>query len=520
LLLLRLFMTRVVTFGTSRARHLWDNNLLTVCALVRPWNIQLRETMTQNQSLFFQKFGITPNDLQNYLGEALSAGGEYADLYFEYLTSTAISVDESMVKSASQGISAGCGVRVLAGERTGYAYTDDLSPNKILRAARTAALIARGPAKEPIHNLKQAKAHQLYQVATPAADADIAAKVELVMRADKAARAYDPRIVQVRGSYADELRQILVIGSDGTYATDVQPLARFSLSCIAKSGQNSARGAAGGGGRVALDFFHTDKTPEYFAKDAARQAIIQLDAREAPAGEMEVVLGPGWPGILLHEAIGHGLEADFNRKGTSAFSGLIGKRVASEKCTVVDNGTLPSRRGSINVDDEGSPTQNTVLIEKGILKGYLSDKLSSKLMGMPDTGNGRRESYEHIPMPRMTNTYMLAGEDAPEDIIRSVNRGVYAVNFGGGQVDITSGKFVFSASEAYMIENGKITAPLKNCTLIGNGPDALTRVSMVGSDLQLDEGVGTCGKDGQSVPVGVGIPTIKLDKMTVGGTAS
>jgi len=476
--------------------------------------------MTQNQSLFFQKFGLTPNDLQSYLGEALSAGGEYADLYFEYLTSTSISVDESMVKSASQGISAGCGVRVLAGERTGYAYTDDLSPNKILRAARTAALIARGPAKEPVQNLKQAKAHQLYQVATPAADADIAAKVELVMRADKAARAYDPRIVQVRGGYADELRQILVIGSDGTYATDVQPMARFSLSCIAKSDQNSARGAAGGGGRVALDFFHTDKTPEYFAQDAARQAIIQLDAREAPAGEMEVVLGPGWPGILLHEAIGHGLEADFNRKGTSAFSGLIGKRVASEKCTVVDNGTLPSRRGSINVDDEGSPTQNTVLIEKGILKGYLSDKLSSKLMGMPDTGNGRRESYEHIPMPRMTNTYMLAGEDAPEDIIRSVNRGVYAVNFGGGQVDITSGKFVFSASEAYMIENGKITAPLKNCTLIGNGPDALTKVSMVGSDLQLDEGVGTCGKDGQSVPVGVGIPTIKLDKMNVGGTAS
>jgi TldD protein len=271
---------------------------------------------------------------------------------------------------------------------------------------------------------------------------------------------------------------------------------------------------------VGLDYFNNEKTPEYFAVEAARQAIIQLDAREAPAGEMEVVLGPGWPGILLHEAIGHGLEADFNRKGTSAFSGLIGKRVASEKCTVVDNGTLPSRRGSINVDDEGSPTQNTVLIEKGILKGYLSDKLSSKLMGLPDTGNGRRESYEHIPMPRMTNTYMLSGDDAPEDIIRSVNRGVYAVNFGGGQVDITSGKFVFSASEAYMIENGQVTAPLRNCTLIGNGPDALTKVSMVGNDLQLDEGVGTCGKDGQSVPVGVGIPTIKLDKMTVGGTAS
>jgi TldD protein len=475
--------------------------------------------MTHTQSLFFQKFAITPNDLQRYLGEALSAGGEYADLYFEYLTSTSIAVEESIVKSASQGISAGCGVRVLSGERTGYAYTDDLAPEKIMRAARTAALIARGPATQPVQNLKEAAGHQLYQVSSPSADADIASKLELVMRSDKAGRAFDPRIVQVRASYVDELRQILVIGSDGTYATDVQPMARFSVSCIAKSGENSARGASGGGGRVGLDFYQNEKTPEYYATEAARQAIIQLDAREAPAGEMEVVLGPGWPGILLHEAIGHGLEADFNRKGTSAFSGMIGKRVASEKCTVVDNGTLPSRRGSINVDDEGSPTQNTVLIEKGILKGYLSDKLSSKLMGMPDTGNGRRESYEHIPMPRMTNTYMLAGEDTPEDIIKSVKRGLYAVNFGGGQVDITNGKFVFSTSEAYMIEDGKVTAPLKNCTLIGNGPDALTKVSMVGNDLKLDEGVGTCGKDGQSVPVGVGIPTIKLDSMTVGGTA-
>ncbi len=476
--------------------------------------------MTQNQTLFFQKFGITPNDLQRYLGEALSAGGDYADLYFEYLTTTSISVDESIVKSASQGISAGCGVRVLSGDRTGYAYTDDLAPEKILRAARTAALIARGPAKEPVQGFKETAGHQLYQVSSPTADADIAAKLELVMRGDRAARAYDPRIVQVRASYVDEVRQILVIGSDGTYATDVQPLARFTLFCIAKSGTNSARGQSGGGGRVGIEYFQNEKTPEGYAQEAARQALIQLDAREAPAGEMEVVLGPGWPGILLHEAIGHGLEADFNRKGTSAFTGLIGKRVASEKCTVVDNGTLPSRRGSINVDDEGSPTQNTVLIEKGILKGYLSDKLSSKLMGMPDTGNGRRESYEHIPMPRMTNTYMLAGEDSPEDIIRSVKRGVYAVNFGGGQVDITNGKFVFSTSEAYMIEDGQVTAPLRNCTLIGNGPDALTKVSMVGNDLQLDEGVGTCGKDGQSVPVGVGIPTIKLDSMTVGGTAS
>jgi TldD protein len=476
--------------------------------------------MTQNQTLFFQKFGVTPTDLERYLSEALSAGGEYADLYFEYSTTTAISVDESMVKSASQGISAGCGVRVLAGERTGYAHTDDLAPEKILRAARTAALIAAGPGQQPIQGFKETQAHQLYQVSSPSSDADIAAKLELVMRADRAARAYDPRIVQVRASYVDELREILVAGSDGTYATDVQPLARFSLLCIAKSGESTAKGQSGGGGRVGIDYFQTEKTPEYFAREAARQALLQLDARPAPAGEMEVVLGPGWPGILLHEAIGHGLEADFNRKGTSAFSGLIGKRVASDKCTVVDNGTLPSRRGSINVDDEGSPTQNTVLIEKGILKGYLSDKLSSKLMGMPDTGNGRRESYEHIPMPRMTNTYMLPGDESPEDIIRSVKRGIYAVNFGGGQVDITNGKFVFSTSEAYLIEDGKVTAPLKDCTLIGNGPDALTKVSMVGNDLELDEGVGTCGKDGQSVPVGVGIPTLKLDQMTVGGTAS
>ena len=339
------------------------------------------------------------------------------------------------------------------------------------------------------------------------------------MRGDRAARAYAPRIKEVRASYADELRNILVVGSDGTFAEDSQPLARLNVSCIAKTEGTSARGSSGGGGRVALDFFFGEKTPEHFAKEAARQAILQLDAREAPAGEMEVVLGPGWPGVLLHEAVGHGLEADFNRKQTSAFAGLIGKRVASEKCTVVDNGTMPWRRGSLNVDDEGHPTQETVLIEKGILKGYLSDKLSARLMKTADTGNGRRESYEHIPMPRMTNTYMLSGQDNPEDIVKSVKNGIYAVNFGGGQVDITSGKFVFSASEAYLIENGKVTAPIKGATLIGNGPDVLTRVSMVGNDLKLDEGVGTCGKDGQAVPVGVGIPTLKVDRLTVGGTA-
>ena len=473
-------------------------------------------TDTQKQS-FFQKYGVTERDLEKYLGAALSAGGDFADIYFEYLFSTSISVDESLVKSATQGISAGCGVRVIAGERTGYAYTDDLSPERIVHAARTAALIASGPAKEPVVGFKRGEARNLYPV-TPTASAEMSKKLELVMRADRAAREYDPRIVQVRAGYADEVRNILVCGSDGSFAEDTQPLSRMSVFCIAKSDANSARGTAGGGGRVNFDFFLTEKTPEHFAKDAARQAIIQLDARPAPAGEMEVVLGPGWPGILLHEAIGHGLEADFNRKKTSAFAGLVGKRVASEKCTVVDNGTMVNRRGSLNVDDEGMPTQNTVLIEKGILKGYMSDKLSARLMGIHDTGNGRRESYEHIPMPRMTNTYMLAGQDDPQDIIRSVKKGVFAVNFGGGQVDITNGKFVFSASEAYMIEDGQITAPLKNATLIGNGPDVLTRVSMVGSDLQLDEGIGTCGKDGQSVPVGVGIPTIKVDRLTVGGT--
>ncbi len=471
-----------------------------------------------DKKFFFERYGLAQADVERYLSAALSAGGDFADLYFEYQTSTSVSLDESMVKSASQGISVGCGVRVLSGERTGYAYTDDLAPERILHAARTAAMIASGPAKEPVVGVGGTSGHNLYPVPLPSVEADVMAKVDLVNRADVAARAYDPRIKEVRVGYADELRKILVIGSDGSFAEDSQPMARMSVFCLAKSGSESSRGTAGGGGRVALEYFLTEKTPEHFAAEAARQAIIQLDAIDAPAGEMEVVLGPGWPGVLLHEAIGHGLEADFNRKKTSAFTEMMGRRVASDKCTVVDNGTMPGRRGSLNVDDEGNPTANTVLIEKGILKGYLTDKLSARLMGMSNTGNGRRESYQHIPMPRMTNTYMLAGEDAPEDIIKSVQRGVYAVNFGGGQVDITNGKFVFSASEAYMIEDGKITAPLKNATLIGNGPDVLTRVSMVGNDLKLDEGVGTCGKDGQSVPVGVGIPTLKVDRLTVGGT--
>jgi TldD protein len=468
---------------------------------------------------FIDVLGVSERLMERCLGEALSAGGDYADLYFESVTSTSLGIDESLVKTASQGISVGCGVRVLSGERTGYAYTDDLSPERLLHAARTAALIASGPAKEQMHGFRKAEQDQnLYPITGAAADAEIAAKLALIQRADHAARAYDSRIVQVRAGFNDELRRILVAASDGTFASDTQPLARLNIFVIAKDSQGSARGSSGGGGRVTLDFFEGTKSPEHFAREAARTAILQLGAVAAPAGEMPVVLGPGWPGVLLHEAVGHGLEADFNRKKTSAFAGLIGQKVASEKVTVVDNGLMPNRRGSINMDDEGNPTQETVLIENGILRGYLSDKLSSRLMGMPNTGSGRRESYHHIPMPRMTNTYMLNGTDMPEDIIKSVPRGLYAVNFGGGQVDITNGKFVFSASEAYLIEDGKITRPVKGATLIGNGPEALKFVSMVGNDLALDEGIGTCGKAGQSVPVGVGMPTIRLDKMTVGGT--
>ena len=457
--------------------------------------------------------------MERCLGEALSAGGEYADLYFESVTSTSLGIDESLVKSASQGISVGCGVRVVSGERTGYAYTDDLSSERLLRAARTAALIASGPAKELMSGFRQTETPKsLYPVAGATNDAEIAEKLKLIQRADVAARAYDSRITQVRAGFSDELRRILVAASDGTFASDTQPLARLNVFVIAKDALNTARGSSGGGGRVTLDFFEGDKSPEHYAREAARTAVLQLGAVDAPAGEMEVVLGPGWPGVLLHEAVGHGLEADFNRKKTSAFAGLIGQQVASSKVTVVDNGLMPNRRGSINMDDEGNPTQETVLIENGILKGYLSDKLSSRLMGTPNTGSGRRESYHHIPMPRMTNTYMLNGDDMPEDIIKSVKRGLYAVNFGGGQVDITNGKFVFSASEAYLIEDGKVTRPVKGATLIGNGPEALKYVSMVGNDLALDEGIGTCGKAGQSVPVGVGMPTVKLDRMLVGGT--
>jgi TldD protein len=476
--------------------------------------------MQFSESFFPHRFGIATRDLENYLAEALSQGGAYADLYFEYLSTSSISIDESIVKSASQGVSLGVGVRVIAGERTGYAYSDDLSPEKIRKAARVAAHIAKGPATVEKISLNGSGRRNLYPVLTAPTETAFSDRVELVKRADRAARAYDSRIFQAQASYADNLRQVLVATSEGVLSWDRQPMTRLNVAALAReNGGTPQRGHAGGGGRVDLSFFLNEKTPEHFAAQAAREAIVMLEAVDAPAGEMTVVLGPGWPGILLHEAVGHGLEADFNRKGVSAFSGRIGQQVASPLCTIIDDGTIANRRGSLNVDDEGHPTGRNVLIENGILRGYLQDKLSSRLTGATETGSGRRESYAHIPMPRMTNTFMLAGESDPEEIIRSVPKGLYCPDFGGGQVDITSGNFVFSAAESYLIEGGRVTRPVRNVTLIGNGPEALKYVSMVGNDLRLDEGIGVCGKEGQSVPVGVGIPTIKIDRMTVGGTA-
>ena len=476
--------------------------------------------MRFSETIFAKRFNLTSRDLESYLSEALSHGGDYADLYFEYLATSSISIDESIVKSAAQGVSMGVGVRVISGERTGYAYSDDLSPERIRKAAKVAAYIASGPSKIEKFDLSEGARHNLYPVITAPTETAFAERVDLVKRADRAARAHDPRIFQVQAAYADNLREVVVATSAGNLTADRQPLSRLSVAALArKEGGQPQRGHAGGGGRVELGYFLNEKTPEYFATEAAREAIAMLDAVDAPAGESVVVLGPGWPGILLHEAVGHGLEADFNRKGVSAFSGRIGQKVASELCTVVDDGTINGRRGSLNVDDEGHPTQRNVLIENGVLRGYLQDRLSSSLMRAESTGSGRRESYAHIPMPRMTNTFMMAGESDPAEIIRSVPKGIYCVNFGGGQVDITSGNFVFSASESYLIEDGKLTRPVRNVTLIGNGPEALKYVSMVGNDLRLDEGIGVCGKEGQSVPVGVGIPTIRIDKMTVGGTA-
>jgi TldD protein len=473
-----------------------------------------------SKTIFLESYGVTVQDIETYLGAALERGGDYADLFFELRFTHSIVLEEHIVKTATKAVKLGVGVRVLSGEKTGYAYSENLDRESILKAARTAAFIASSSpvgGKVGVDTPARPR-HDLYSVPTLPADFEISEKIALLRLADEAARAYDPRIRQVQATYIDDTRHILLASSDGRYVWDVQPLVRLNVLCVAEENGNRQSGSQGAGGRRTLEIFKEALDPRALAHEAARQAILLLGAEDAPAGPMEVVLGPGWPGILLHEAIGHGLEADFNRKKTSAFSGLVGQKVASDLCTVVDDGTIPFRRGSLNVDDEGNPTTQTVLIEKGVLQGYLQDRLSSKLMGAQLTGNGRRQGYDHIPLPRMTNTFMMAGQSTPEEVIRSVRKGLYATHFGGGQVDITSGKFVFSASEAYLIEDGQITTPVKGATLIGDGPTVLRRVSMVANNLQLDRGVGICSKEGQSIPVGVGLPTIKIDEITVGGT--
>ncbi|HEY8354163.1 MAG TPA: metalloprotease TldD [Methylophilaceae bacterium] len=455
--------------------------------------------------------------LQDVIGSIMSHKVDYADLYFQYNRSETWVLEEGQVKSGNFNIDQGVGVRAISGEKTAFAYSDDIQLPALRQAAQAARAIAASGSTRSVNAMQRVSAPQLYMPQDPIASLDAAAKVKLLERLESLARGMDPRITQVMASIAGEYEVILVARHDGVMVADIRPLVRLSIQVIAEQNGRREQGSAGGGGRFDYTYF-SDEVLHDYARKAVHQALVNLEARPAPAGSMTVVLGPGWPGILLHEAIGHGLEGDFNRKGSSAFSNAIGRQVAARGVTVVDDGTIANRRGSLSVDDEGNPTQCTVLIEDGILRGYLQDSLNARLMGMPLTGNGRRESYAHIPMPRMTNTYMLNGNMAPEEIIRSVRKGLYAVNFGGGQVDITSGKFVFSAAEAWMIEDGRLTYPVKGATLIGNGPDVLTRVSMVGNDMALDPGVGTCGKEGQSVPVGVGQPTLRIDGLTVGGT--
>ena len=458
------------------------------------------------------------NALERVFGQLLAHRVDYADLYFQYSRSEGWSLEEGIVKAGSFNIDQGVGVRAVSGEKTAFAYSDDISFDALSAAAQATRAIASQGAAGTAAVARRGAGRDLYRPLDPVASLDDAAKVALLEKIERMARSLDPRVTQVMANLAAEYEVVLVARSDGVNAADVRPLVRLSLQVIVEQDGRREQGGAGGGGRFDYAYFTDDVLRDY-AQKAVNQALINLEARPAPAGAMTVVLGPGWPGVLLHEAIGHGLEGDFNRKGSSAFSGRIGERVAAPGVTVVDDGTLAQRRGSLNIDDEGNPTQRTVLIEDGVLKGYLQDTLNARLMGAAPTGNGRRESFAHIPMPRMTNTYMLNGDRNPDEIIASVKHGLYAVNFGGGQVDITSGKFVFSASEAWMIEDGKLAYPVRGATLIGNGPDVLTRVSMTGNDMALDPGVGTCGKEGQSVPVGVGQPTLRIDGLTVGGTA-
>jgi TldD protein len=475
---------------------------------------QLLRTATQT---LLAPYDLAAPQLDQVFGLIMTHKVDYADLYFQYLRTEGWSLEEGIVKSGSFNIDQGVGVRAIAGEKTAFAYSDDISLPALKDAAGATRAIARLGGKSRRSVARAGAARRLYPALDPLASLADTEKVKLLERLERLCRARDPRVVQVMATLAGVYEVILVMRADGVTAADVRPLVRLSLQVIAEQDGRREQGSWGGGGRFDYAYF-TDAMIEDYAAKAVDMALLNLESRPAPAGTMTVVLGPGWPGVLLHEAVGHGLEGDFNRKGSSAFSGRIGERVAAPGVTVVDDGTIPARRGSLNVDDEGNPTQCTTLIENGVLRGYIQDSMNARLLKMPLTGNGRRESYAHTVMPRMTNTYMLGGDRDPREILASVDRGIYAVNFGGGQVDITSGKFVFSMSEAYMIENGKPTYPLKGATLIGNGPDALTRVSMIGNDLALDTGVGTCGKEGQSVPVGVGQPTLRIDGLTVGGT--
>ncbi len=481
------------------------------------------ERLAHAQALLLDPYGLDDAVLARALATIAEHRIDDADLYFQLTRHEAWSLEEGIVKSGSFSIEQGVGVRAVAGEKTAFAYSDDLSEAALLDAARTVRTIAAAGQQRRVKvgASRPAASRTLYAGTDPIATLDSASKVALLEKVEKLARAKDPRIVQVMAGVAAEHDVVLVARADGTRAADVRPLVRLSVTVIAEQtvGGSVRReiGTGGGGGRFGLGYFQ-DAQIEAYVDQAVNAALTNLESRPAPAGEMTVVLGPGWPGILLHEAIGHGLEGDFNRKGSSAFSGRIGKRVAAKGVTVLDDGTIPDRRGSLNVDDEGHATQRTVLIEDGILRGYMQDAMNARLMKVKPTGNGRRESYAHVPMPRMTNTYMLAGDKSRDEIVASIKKGLYATNFGGGQVDITSGRFVFSASEAFWVENGRVQYPVKGATIIGNGPDALTRVKMIGNDLQLDTGVGTCGKEGQSVPVGVGQPTLRIDGLTVGGT--
>ncbi|WP_285413222.1 metalloprotease TldD [Variovorax sp. efr-133-TYG-130] len=478
------------------------------------------ERLATAQQLLLTPFGLDESHLSKALAEITAHRVDDADLYFQYTRSEGWSLEEGIVKTGSFSIDQGVGVRAVSGEKTAFAYSDDISEASLLDAARTVRSISSAgrTARVKTATRKIASSRSLYDGIDPISTLDSTAKVKLLEKVEKLARSRDPRVAQVMAGLASEYDVVLVARADGTLAADVRPLVRLSVTVIAEQNGRREIGSGGGGGRFGLAYFSDEQIAEY-VDHAVKAALTNLDARPAPAGEMTVVLGSGWPGILLHEAIGHGLEGDFNRKGSSAFSGRIGQRVAAKGVTVLDDGTIADRRGSLNVDDEGNASQRNVLIEDGILKGYIQDSLNARLMKVKPTGNGRRESYAHVPMPRMTNTYMLGGEKDPKEIVASIKKGLYATNFGGGQVDITSGKFVFSASEAYWVENGKIQYPVKGATIVGNGPDALTRVTMIGNDMALDSGVGTCGKEGQSVPVGVGQPTLRIDGLTVGGTA-